>query len=74
MRLMKDSGIEWIGQIPNEWIITKSGAFCDERNTKVAINHQKQSCKYIKKQLLNPYIRKVGNHPGKGDISTLSEM
>lgn len=33
---LKDSGIEWIGQIPNEWKVTKIGQIYDERNEKVS--------------------------------------
>ncbi len=33
---MKDSGIEWIGEIPEEWTLTKIGSVYDERNTKVS--------------------------------------
>lgn len=36
MRKMKDSGIEWIGQIPEEWNISKIGAIYEERNIKVS--------------------------------------
>lgn len=36
MREMKDSGIEWIGEIPKEWSLSKIGAVYDERNTKVS--------------------------------------
>lgn len=36
MRKMKDSGIEWIGEIPEEWTLTKIGSVYDERNTKVS--------------------------------------
>ncbi len=36
MRAMKDSGIEWIGQIPREWEITKIGMLYNLRITKVS--------------------------------------
>ena len=36
MRKIKDSGIEWIGQIPEDWALSKIGAVYDERNTKVS--------------------------------------
>jgi len=36
MREMKDSGVEWIGQIPIKWELTKIGSVYDERNTKVS--------------------------------------
>ena len=36
MRKMKDSGVEWIGEIPEEWTLTKIGSVYDERNTKVS--------------------------------------
>ena len=32
----KDSGIEWIGEIPQEWGLTKIGQIYDERNEKVS--------------------------------------
>ena len=32
----KDSGIEWIGEIPQEWGLTKIGQVYDERNEKVS--------------------------------------
>lgn len=32
----KDSGIEWIGQIPENWQLTKIGQVYDERNEKVS--------------------------------------
>lgn len=31
---MKDSGIEWIGEIPNDWEVKKLKYFCDTRNEK----------------------------------------
>ena len=33
---MKDSRIEWIGQIPDDWELSKIGAVYSERNTKVS--------------------------------------
>lgn len=36
MREMKDSGIEWIGEIPRSWELNKIGAIYEERNTKVS--------------------------------------
>ena len=36
MREMKDSGIEWIGEIPAEWELSKIGAVYEERNEKVS--------------------------------------
>ena len=35
MRKMKDSGIEWIGEIPEDWEIGKISALYDERKQKV---------------------------------------
>ncbi len=35
MRAMKDSGIEWIGEIPQDWEIDKISALYDERKQKV---------------------------------------
>ena len=35
-RQMKDSGVEWIGQIPEEWKLSKIGAVYEERNEKVS--------------------------------------
>jgi len=32
----KDSGIEWIGEIPEEWTLTKIGQIYNERNEKVS--------------------------------------
>ncbi len=36
MREMKDSGVEWIGEIPARWELNKIGALYDERSTKVS--------------------------------------
>lgn len=36
MRQMKDSGVEWIGEIPESWELTKIGTVYDERNEKVS--------------------------------------
>ena len=36
MREMKDSGIEWIGEIPSDWGLSKIGAVYEERNEKVS--------------------------------------
>ena len=36
MREMKDSGIEWIGEIPVDWELSKIGAVYEERNEKVS--------------------------------------
>lgn len=36
MREMKDSGIEWIGEIPADWKLSKIGAVYEERNEKVS--------------------------------------
>lgn len=36
MREMKDSGIEWIGDIPKHWSLTKIGMLYTLRNTKVS--------------------------------------
>ena len=36
MREMKDSGIEWIGEIPADWELSKIGAVYEERNEKVS--------------------------------------
>lgn len=35
MREMKDSGIEWIGEIPNDWTLSKIGNLYTTRNIKV---------------------------------------
>lgn len=35
-RNMKDSGIEWIGEIPEDWNLNKIGSIYDERNEKVS--------------------------------------
>ena len=32
----KDSGIEWIGKIPQDWSVTKIGQIYNERNEKVS--------------------------------------
>ncbi|HDK4711814.1 MULTISPECIES: restriction endonuclease subunit S [Staphylococcus] len=45
-RVMKDSGIEWIGNIPQEWEIIKNKYVFKRRNNKVAEN-------YINYQLLS---------------------
>lgn len=34
MREMKDSGMEWIGEIPVDWELSKIGSVYDERNEK----------------------------------------
>lgn len=36
MRKMKDSGMEWIGEIPVDWKLSKIGSVYDERNEKVS--------------------------------------
>ena len=36
MREMKDSGMEWIGEIPVDWKLSKIGSVYDERNEKVS--------------------------------------
>lgn len=36
MRKMKDSGVEWIGEIPEEWELNKISGLYEERNTKVS--------------------------------------
>ncbi len=36
MRKMKDSGIEWIGMIPDRWSLNKIGSIYEERNEKVS--------------------------------------
>ena len=36
MREMKDSGVEWIGEIPTTWELSKIGSIYDERNEKVS--------------------------------------
>lgn len=36
MREMKDSGVEWIGEIPVNWGLSKIGSVYDERNEKVS--------------------------------------
>ena len=35
MRKLKDSGIDWIGQIPESWGLSKIGEIYEERNEKV---------------------------------------
>ena len=34
----KDSGVEWIGKIPQDWKVNKIGSIYDERRTKVSDN------------------------------------
>lgn len=36
MREMKDSGVEWIGEIPASWELSKIGEIYEERNVKVS--------------------------------------
>lgn len=36
MREMKDSGVEWIGEIPSGWELSKIGALYEERNVRVS--------------------------------------
>ena len=36
MREMKDSGIDWIGTIPQDWQLSKSGSLYTQRNEKVS--------------------------------------
>ena len=36
MREMKDSGIEWIGDIPQNWNMSKIGSLYTQRNEKVS--------------------------------------
>ena len=36
MREMKDSGVEWIGEIPVDWELSKIGSVYDERNENVS--------------------------------------
>ena len=36
MRQMKDSGIEWIGEIPLDWSLNKIGNMYSERKQKVS--------------------------------------
>ena len=36
MREMKDSGVEWIGEIPSDWELSKIGVVYEERNIKVS--------------------------------------
>ena len=36
MREMKDSGIEWIGDIPKNWNMSKIGSLYTQRNEKVS--------------------------------------
>ena len=33
---MKNSGVEWIGEIPEEWEVSKIGQLYEERRTKVS--------------------------------------
>ena len=35
-RKMKDSGVEWIGEVPEEWMVFPLGIFFDERKEKVS--------------------------------------
>lgn len=36
MREMKDSGIDWIGTIPQDWQLSKIGSLYTQRNEKVS--------------------------------------
>ena len=36
MRETKDSGVDWIGEVPANWRLTKIGQVYDLRNTKVS--------------------------------------
>ena len=36
MRVMKDSGVEWIGEIPESWNTVRIGSLYDQRNEKVS--------------------------------------
>ena len=36
MREMKDSGIEWVGAIPQDWQLSKIGSLYTQRNEKVS--------------------------------------
>ena len=36
MRAMKDSGVEWIGEIPESWNTVRIGSLYDQRNEKVS--------------------------------------
>ena len=36
MRAMKDSGVEWIGDIPEEWNVGRIGSLYEQRNEKVS--------------------------------------
>ena len=36
MNKMKDSGVEWIGEIPEDWEVSKIGQLYEERRTKVS--------------------------------------
>ena len=33
---MKNSGVEWIGEIPDDWEVSKIGQLYEERRTKVS--------------------------------------
>ena len=35
---MKNSGIEWIGEIPEDWEVSKIGQLYEERKTKVSFS------------------------------------
>lgn len=43
MREMKDSGIEWIGKIPNNWRITRIKYVCNSRSEKAFFKHETDS-------------------------------
>ena len=60
MREMKDSGIEWIGEIPKDWNLSKIGAMYDERSTKVSdkIFNQNTLAEYTRQQQQMQEIQK----------------
>ena len=51
MREMKDSGIEWIGAIPQDWQLSKIGSLYMQRNEKVS-DKDYQPCKAFCRSLL----------------------
>lgn len=69
-RKMKDSGIEWIGQIPDEWELRKLKYILCERNEKNAPVKTTEILSLTASQGVIPYAEKEGggNRP-KEDLS-----
>lgn len=68
-RKMKDSGIEWIGEIPEEWEVAPLGQYFDERNEKVSdVDYEPLSVtkQGIVKQLEN--AAKSNNHEDRKKV------